>query len=177
MTEEILEIVNSRGQIIGLATRVQCYQKGLLHKAVSIFIRNFKGEIFLQKRSSNKSSFPLHWDLSASEHLKLGESYINGAKRGLQEELGIVVNDLRLIRPVHRQKNKFIKAGEEIIENELVELYLGEYNGEVNLDPSEVANGRFCSQDEIQEMINKEKFTPWFLDEWKSEVVCDNIYK
>lgn len=164
---ELLEIVDSNDQVIGQALRGEVYAQGLLHRAVNIIIVNSKGEIYLQQRSAQKKSFPLHWDLSAAEHLKPGENYQQAAIRGLKEELGLDLK-VRKIRPVHNQKNIFQKGDQRIIENELVELFQAEYDGEMTIDTAEVADGKFVSKEDISKMVDSGEldFTPWFLDEW-----------
>lgn len=169
MTElnEMLDIVDSEGGIIGQAQRGEVYRKGLLHKAVNILIIDSRKRVFLQQRANDKKAYPLYWDISASEHCKAGEAYNDAALiRGVREELGIST-PLELVRPVHAQSSSYQNGEEIIYENELVELYLGVLEGEVTIDQKEVAQGRFYSVDEISQKIKGgERFTPWFLDEW-----------
>ena len=87
--DEILEVVDEKNKVIGKATRGECYKKGLLHRAVNIFIFNSQGEVFLHQRSEKKLKYPGFWDLSCSEHVRVRESFENAATRGLREELGI----------------------------------------------------------------------------------------
>ncbi len=166
MESEIIEIVNKQGKVIRKARRSTAYKKGLLHKAVNIVIFNSKGELFIQQRSSKKSSFPLFWDISAAEHVKPKENFKEAAMRGLMEELSIDAK-VKKIRPKHIQKSEFSKGGIEIIENELVELYATIYNGKIKIDPSEVKNGKFVLLTKLKSLIAKEevKITPWGLDE------------
>lgn len=166
--EEILDIVDLQNQVVRVATREEACQIGWLHRAVSILVYNTEGKIFLQQRSSSKKVFPLYWDISVAEHVRSGESFIEAAKRGLQEELGISV-EVNLIRPVHMQNSRFEQDGQWVIENELVELYRADHDGEIKLDLEEVNEGGFFGMDQIQEMINSGtyQFTPWFLDEWR----------
>lgn len=163
---EILEIVNIKGEVIKKAKRSTAYQKGLLHKAVNILIFNSKYQLYLQQRSKCKSSFPLYWDISASEHLKPGETFKQSAERGLMEELSIKTK-LKRIRTKHSQRNEFYKNGQKIIENEIVELYAGLYSGNIKIDRTEVKVGKFISLSKLKTIIQqgKIKLTPWALDE------------
>lgn len=162
--DEQLEVVDENNQVIRVTTRGEIYQKGLLHRAVNVFIINSVKEIYLQKRSHKKLKYPLAWDLSTAEHVKPGETFINAAIRGLNEELGIEC-ELKLIRGVHRQDSGDNAAG--IIDNELTETYLGSFEGEIKLDPEEVASGQFLPVQQINKMISKGVlFTSWFRDEW-----------
>ena len=164
--DEILEIVDDNNNVIGKATRGECYEKGLLHRAVNIFIYNSKGQIFLHKRSDKKLKYPGYWDLSCSEHVKPGESFEVAAKRGLQEELNVEI-ELEEIIPIHRMDSSD-KEG-KYHDNELIITYKGVYDGKVKLDPEEVAAGKFFDVLEVNKLIKNGKlqFTPWFLKEWE----------
>lgn len=162
--DEILEVVDLDNKVIGQVTRGECYQKGLLHRAVNIFIFNSQGQVFLQKRSQKKFGFPLFWDLSCSEHVKPGESFEEAAKRGLKEELGIEIS-LKEIIPLHRVNNN---VG-EYKDNELVITYRGIYDSEMKYDLNEVSEGKFFNPAELDKLISSGELqvTPWFLEDWK----------
>lgn len=161
--DEIIDAVDKTGRVVGRISRVEAHLKGIPHKAVNIVVFNSKGEIYIQRRSKNKSVFPLFWDISASETLKSGESYKEAAKRGLAEELSIRC-DVELIRPVHVQRCEYRKGKELIKEYEFVELYKALWDGEIELDPEEVADGKLVSVKELKK-FGERTFTPWGLDE------------
>lgn len=163
--KEAVDIVNKNGEVIGKATRSQVYKEGLLHPAVSIIVVNKKGQIFIQRRSPKKI-LPLYWDISASEHVKSGEDYKSAALRGLEEELSIVAS-IKLLRNKHIQRNEHIIKDICIIEYELVELYGVIYNGNIEINQDEVAEGKFVSFQKLNELIKNDqiKFSPWGLDE------------
>lgn len=171
MTEltELLEVVDENDQVIGQATRGECYQKGLLHRAVNIFILNSQGEVYLQKRSMQKLIYPGRFDISASEHVKPGEPYLEAAKRGLHEELGISVEPVK-VRPVHNLHYPYKNKGLIIDDNELVETYRAVCDGKFKLDSSEVSEGSFLSRELINQMIKEDsgQFTDYFLEEWSN---------
>ena len=164
--DELIDIVDKNGRIRFQTTIKEACQKGLLHKAVNIIIVNTKGEIYLQKRSRGKPAYPLHWDISASEHLKSGENFKQAAHRGLMEELSIITK-LKRLRERHIQTSEFIKKGEKIIENELVELYSGIYNRKIKINKEEVEQGKFTSLNNLKSRVGSKaiKLTPWAKDE------------
>lgn len=166
-SQEILDIVDKDDRVIGQASRQEIHNKALLHRSVNMLLFRNR-EIFLQKRSKDKKSFPSIWDLSCAEHVLSGETYQEAAVRGFWEELGIKVTVER-IREVHSQDNSYFIEGNKVVDIELVELYKTEYLGEIKLDPVEVMEGIFLSIPDIKKMVrkNSSQFTPWFLDEWK----------
>ena len=157
--EEILEIVDKDNNVIGKALRLECYKKGLLHRAVNVFVFNSKGEVFLQKRSEKKFGFPLFWDLSCSEHVKPGETFQQAAKRGLKEELGIEAEVIEIL-PVHRINNR--DESKRYLDAELMVTFKAIFDGKMKFDPSEVAEGRFFNVSDFPQPL-----TPWFLEDWK----------
>lgn len=91
MSEEIFDVVNERDEVIGQRRRSEVHRLGLQHRAVHVLIFNSRGEVFLQKRSMKKDTFPGAWDSSASGHLDTGEDYDACAVREVREELGLVL--------------------------------------------------------------------------------------
>ena len=86
--DELFDVVDERDRVVGQATRAEVHARGLLHRAVHIFVFNSAGELLLQKRSALKDEYPACWTSSASGHLDAGEDYDTAARRELQEELG-----------------------------------------------------------------------------------------
>src|SRR5437764_14376788 len=89
MDDEIFDVVDQKDRIIGREARAEVHRRGLLHRAVHVLVFNSRGEIFLQKRSMSKDTFPGVWDSSASGHLDCGEDYDACALRELREEIGL----------------------------------------------------------------------------------------
>ena len=82
-------MVDSDDNILGYKSKLECHQgKGILHRAFSIFIFNFSGELLLQQRSAQKLLWPSFWSNSCCSHPRPGEDIEEAAHRRLQEELG-----------------------------------------------------------------------------------------
>ena len=88
---EIFDVVDEADRVVGMATRAEVHARKLRHRAVYVFLFNARGELFVQRRSATKDTFPCHYDSSASGHLNHGEDYDPCARRELQEELGLIV--------------------------------------------------------------------------------------
>ncbi len=87
--EEYVVLVNPKDEVLGLMEKQQAHINGLLHRAFSVFLFNDNGEMLLQKRSSEKYHSPNQWTNAVCSHPRDGETYLEGAKRRLREELGI----------------------------------------------------------------------------------------
>src|SRR5215204_2411337 len=89
MKDEIFDVVNELDEVIGKELRREVHRRGLKHRAIHVLVFNSSGEVFLQKRSMTKDTFPGAWDSSASGHLDCGEDYDACAIREAREEIGL----------------------------------------------------------------------------------------
>lgn len=158
--DEIFDVVNELDQVIGQATRGEVHAQRLLHRAVSVFVFNFKGLLLLQLRSPTKDEYPDCFTSSASGHLDSGEDYETAAVRELQEEL-------QLESPlVYCTK----LAASPDTANEHTVLYETTTDQPPQFHPTETCGGEFASMESIRQRIQQqpEKFTPPFraLFEW-----------
>ncbi len=88
--EEILDIVNEKGEIINSLPRTKIHgNPALIHRVVHVLVFNKNGDLYLQKRSANKDVAPGKWDTSVGGHVNHGETIQEALKRETLEELGI----------------------------------------------------------------------------------------
>jgi len=148
MKEEMFDVVNDRDEVIGQDSRRRVHDSGRRHRAVHLLIFNTRGDLFLQKRSARKDTFPGAWDSSAAGHVDQGESYDAAAARELEEELGLV-----LPRPPARLFK--IEAG-PMTGAEFVWVYRGQAEGPFALCPDEIERGDWFSPAHIGRWIAAE---------------------
>ncbi|WP_312076215.1 isopentenyl-diphosphate Delta-isomerase [Chryseobacterium sp.] len=165
--EELVVLVNTQDNILGLMEKQQAHVNGLLHRAFSIFLFNGKGEMLLQKRAEKKYHSPGQWTNAVCSHPRNGETYLEGAHRRLREELGI---ETELTEKFHFIYKADVGGG--LWEHELDHVFTGNYNAEFRLNKDEVEEVRFVSLEDLDKEIaeNPENFTEWFkiiLEEYK----------
>lgn len=145
MSKELWQLYDEQGRPLAGrgASKDEVFKQGLLHGASHVWIWRCGGgqpEVLLQKRASDKRTWPDCYDISAAGHIDLGEKPIVAAIRETIEEIGLTVleEDLQLIS-VHRAH---LSAGDDAIENEFQWLYLLELPGDshLSLQKSEVAS-------------------------------------
>jgi isopentenyl-diphosphate delta-isomerase len=85
---ELLVLVDEHDTPIGEMEKLEAHQKGLLHRAISVFIFNSKGELMLQQRAAEKYHSALLWTNTCCSHQRPGEASIDAAHRRLKEEMG-----------------------------------------------------------------------------------------
>jgi len=143
--DEIFDVVNERDEVIRQERRSEVHRKGLRHRAVHILFFNPRGEVFLQKRSMIKDTWPGRWDSSASGHLDAGEDYDACAVREVREELGWEIGSP--LSPLAR-----IAACRETGQ-EFVRVYRGEAEGPFALHPDEIEEGRWFAPAEVDRLV------------------------
>lgn len=166
-----IDIVDAHGEIVGCSTRKEAHDKGLLHRVAFVILFNFKGEIFVQKRSLKSSLFPGKFEGSLTGHVDKGETVHNAASRELFEELGVVAKGLKEV----------CEFGLHIDpERVLVSVFvMKDYKGKVTINDEEVDSGEFLPVDKLELRLKKEKskFHPFFVKAWEEFCKVDGIVR
>ena len=164
MNEETFEVLDGSGRAIGVAPRSEVHAKGLWHRAAHVFLFRSDGRLVLQRRAHTKDVCPGAWDLSVAEHLKPGETYVQGAARGLHEELGI--ENVFLETFGEPLKFKLELPEKAVKDYEFQQCFRGEFDGQLVPDSTEVAAVRPVHLLDLRTEIEKgpDRFTPWFLN-------------
>ena len=90
LPDVFIEVVDASGSPLLRMPQTHVRRQNLRHKAVFVCLRNTRGDIFLHKRpgAGVKEQAGL-WSLSASGHVRAGESLYDAAARRLGEVLGV----------------------------------------------------------------------------------------
>lgn len=135
--------------------------EGRRHLAITVLIYNSKDEVLLQRRKHKV--FDDIWDFTASTHpLHLenkDETLEEATLRALKDEY--VIEEIGDLREVG-EFNYYAKVG-ELCENEHDHLLVGEYNGEINLNPKHGYEAKWVDKIEVLKDMesNPDKYTPW----------------
>jgi 16S rRNA (adenine1518-N6/adenine1519-N6)-dimethyltransferase len=153
---ESLQVVDEHDHPVRGVDRATVHAEKLLHRAVHIFVLNSAGEMFLQRRSYLKDTFPRKWDSSAAGHVDLAESYAACANRELMEELGLSAEPLEIGQ---------IPASEGT-GHEFIRIYLARAEEIVELNDQEIETGGFFPLTMVDEWIQMrpEDFASGFLE-------------
>jgi len=152
--KELFDVCDEHDHVIGQAPRGEVHARGLLHRAVHIFVFNSRGELLLHRRSTQKDEYPLCMTSSASGHLGVGEDYATAAGRELEEELGL--------RAPLEFAAKFPASRDTA--NEHTHLYIAHTDDTPVPDPDEIAELEWATPAEVARRIadNPADFTPPF---------------
>ncbi|CRK40391.1 hypothetical protein BN1723_004818 [Verticillium longisporum] len=174
---------------IGNASKKACHlmtniDKGLLHRAFSVFLFDDQNRLLLQQRASEKITFPDMWTNTCCSH-PLGIPGEGGAaladavagvkraaQRKLEHELGIpaeqVPTDLfRFLTRIHYKAPSDGKWGE----HEIDYILFIKANVTLDVNKNEVQATQYVSPDELKALFQDPKlvFTPWF------KLICETM--
>lgn len=152
--------VDALDRQIGTADKAYCHRYGILHRAFSIFL--YHGDkLLLQRRALGKYHSGGKWANSCCSHPRAGETLEVAVERRLYEELGVKECPCREIGSfVYRHS-----FSPELYEYEYDHVFVGEYEGEVHPDESEIMDTRWYGRNELTKLMNEEpeRFAPWFI--------------
>ncbi|KAH6676737.1 NUDIX hydrolase domain-like protein [Halenospora varia] len=189
LMDEVCIVLDENDKPIGNFSKKICHlmtniDKGLLHRAFSVFLFNSKNELLLQQRATEKITFPDMWTNTCCSHplgipgetgVELPEAVAGvkrAAQRKLDHELGIKaaqvpIENFKFLTRIHYKAPSDGKWGEHEID------YILFIKADVDLEPNlnEVRDTRYVTADGLKTMFNDSalKFTPWF------KLICNSL--
>lgn len=147
------------GDLVAL-DKLEAHQRGLLHKAVSVFVI-CGDDLLIQQRALGKYHTPGLWANTCCTHPNWGEAPEDCAQRRLQEELGISGLMLR-----HRDQVTYrADVGSGLIEHELVDIFVSRVTRRVTVvpNPDEVMETSWVNIDTLSRQTREtpDLFSPW----------------
>lgn len=179
---EMCILIDENDNKIGADTKKNCHlneniDKGLIHRAFSVFLFNTENKLLLQQRSDAKITFPGCFTNSCCSHPlnnpgELEENEAIGVKRAAQRrlkaELGIPLEEVDL-NEMNYLTRIYYKAQSDGIwgEHEIDYILFLRKNVTLNPDPNEIKSYCYVSKEELKEILKKAargeiKLTPWF---------------
>jgi isopentenyl-diphosphate Delta-isomerase len=158
-SEEHIILVDADDREVGLAPKIEAHAQGLRHRAISVCILDGEGRMLLQRRALGKYHSGGLWTNACCTHPRAGETVELAARRRLREELGVDC-DLKWVLRTHYRA----AVGNGLIEDEVVHLFVGAYDGAVTPDSGEVAGCEWVSRPDLRARIaaHPEAYTYWF---------------
>ncbi|XP_071753027.1 isopentenyl-diphosphate Delta-isomerase 1 [Centroberyx gerrardi] len=182
LLSEMCILIDENDRKVGADTKKNCHlnsniDKGLLHRAFSVFIFNSEKKLLLQQRSDAKITFPGCFTNTCCSHplhtaSELEEADAMGvrraAQRRLKAELGIPMeqvtpDEMTYLTRIHYKAQSDGVWGE----HEIDYILFMQKDVEVDPDPNEIQSHCYVTKEELKEMLEKAKrqellITPWF---------------
>lgn len=156
--EEVI-YVDEQDKEIGKGEKLAAHQKGVLHRAISVFIFNSKGELMLQKRAKHKYHSAGLWSNTCCSHPRPGEDIRAAAKRRLKEEMGLTVSFSHVSHLLYK-----VTFDNGLTEHEYDHMFVGETDTAPTLNPDEAEDWKWMSPEAVAKDIEQhpEEYSYWF---------------
>ena len=187
--EDQIILVDEQDRETGRVGKLEAHEKGLLHRAFSIFIfrkilvdepdgtRTFHIQLLIQQRAEGKYHSGGLWANSCCSHPRDGEELLEAAARRLPEETGYTVSDLEGgetgVAGALEEKGAFVYTAEfdnGLTEHEFDHVLIGWLrkdllDKEPQPNPEEASRMEFVDvADVMQDVLkNPGKYAAWFL--------------
>jgi isopentenyl-diphosphate delta-isomerase len=152
-------LVDAADVQIGTAQKLDAHRRGLMHRAISVLVRNKDGALLLQRRSAGKYHSGGLWANACCSHPMPGEDTAIAARRRLREEMGIECA-LAPLFVTHYRAN----VSDGLIEDEVVHVFGAIHNGPVAPEPTEVSETKWLSLAELKRdmQARPDAYAVWF---------------
>ena len=148
--DELVEEVDTDGRVLRVVTRAEMRAARLRHRTTFIAVVDADHRLLVHQRSPLKDVWPSRWDIAAGGVAAVGESWEDGARRELAEELGIDAAVVAL--GGGRYDDEDVKT--------VAEVFLARHAGDVRFADGEVVDARWVTLGELDELIGSERCCP-----------------
>ncbi|WP_029285268.1 isopentenyl-diphosphate Delta-isomerase [Pedobacter sp. R20-19] len=157
MKEQII-LVDVNDFPVGYMEKLEAHQKGVLHRAFSVFIFNSKNELLLQQRAKNKYHSGGLWTNTCCSHPRPGENNLEAANRRLMEEMGMKADLSYAFNFTYEAE-----FNNGLIEHELDHVFFGKSDLIPVLNREEVEDFKYLSLSLLKEELQykPDEYTPW----------------
>lgn len=158
MAEEQVILIDETDREIGSEEKITAHEKGVRHRAFSVFIFSSAGKLMLQKRADGKYHSAGLWTNTCCGHPRPGEETQDAAKRRLQEEMGFSCDLKEVFLFAYRTE---LENG--LTENEIDHVFFGEHNDAPRADPLEASDWKWVSREELELDVHSspKRYTYW----------------
>jgi isopentenyl-diphosphate delta-isomerase len=152
-------LVDEKDHEIGTMEKMEAHRKGLLHRAISVFIIDNSGNWLLQKRATGKYHSNGLWSNTACSHPLPNETILQAANRRLDQEMGIKADLIKIFDFIYHEP-----LDANLFEHELDHVFLGITNDLPKPNPEEVSDWKLINFNDLNGDIQShpENYTVWF---------------
>lgn len=148
---ELVDVVDADDRVVGNATRAEMRARKLRHRVTYILVFNGRSQLFVHQRTASKDIYPSYYDVAVGGVVGAGETYDDGARRELAEELGITAAAPRPILSFQYEDADTSVNGR---------VYSCTYDGPLTLQADEIVSGEWLDLDVVIERARQAPFCP-----------------
>ena len=156
---ESVILVDDNDIEVGVMEKMEAHLTGTMHRAISVFVFNEKGDYLLQQRAQHKYHSGSKWSNTCCSHPRPGEALLDAAHRRLKEEMGLDCNLAFWFSFKYRAE-----LDHGLVENEYDHVFMGISNDLPRPDPNEVSSFKYISRADLEKDLisNPEHYSEWF---------------
>ncbi|XP_063387726.1 isopentenyl-diphosphate Delta-isomerase 1 isoform X2 [Cydia fagiglandana] len=191
LDKDICLLVDEKDNIIGTATKRECHKVGpegdiLLHRAFSVFLFNKRGDMLLQRRSSQKVTYPDYYSNACCSHPlyidNKPENIIDAARRRLNHELGIPMDQMEPELFTFLTRVHYHDPGDGVFgEHEIDHVLFLQSDVKIKPNSDEISEYCFVPKNEFNAFIPtlEGPITPWFnmIRRHRLKLWWDNLHR
>jgi len=165
--EDRVVVVDVNDNVISLCPKTEAHKKGILHRAVSVFLINSNGEWLIQRRAKVKYHSAELWSNTCCTHPLPWESYHSAAMRALQKEMGMTCEIKYLFDFIYKADLEG-----DMKEYELDHVFFGICNEQPIVNVNEVSEYKYIRPEILKISIEQHPdiYTEWF------KLVFERVY-
>lgn len=152
-------LVDENDQPIGEMDKMEAHEKGILHRAFSIFIFNSKGEMLIHQRANKKYHGGGLWTNACCSHPQWDEDIKESAEQRLQFEMGLQCNLKKVFAFIYHTP-----VENDLIEHEYDHVLVGYTDLLPIPNADEVENYQWIERSDLLKKVadQPDLFTYWF---------------
>jgi len=162
---EVVVLLDEQGRATGTMPKAQAHHAGTpLHLAFSTYVLDDDDRLLLTRRALTKRTFPGVWTNTVCGHPGPGEDLAHAAVRRAGQELGLRLEDVRLVLPRFRYRAEM----HGVVENEICPVLVARAGGDrLVVDPDEVDDVRWEPWAEVVASVldGSREISPWCAEQ------------
>ena len=151
-------LVDRSDKEIGLEEKMAAHKKGDLHRAISVYIFNSKGQLMMQQRAAGVYHSPFVWSNTCCSNCYEGESAAESAHRSLKNEMGFDCKLTEMFTQIYKTP---VTNG--MTEHEFLHVFFGRHEETPKINSEEVMDWKWVNFQDLSDDIKKngKEYSAW----------------
>ena len=164
-TSESVVLLDESGTAIGTADKAEVHGPDTpLHLAFSCYVFDADGRLLVTQRALHKKTWGGVWTNSCCGHPAPDEDLTVAVRRRVGQELGLALDDVRLVLPAFRYR---AVMADGTVENEMCPVFVATTTDQERLDADEVEDAEWVPWAEFraQVLAGERDVSPWCVEQ------------
>lgn len=151
-------LVDANDNQIGLEEKIKTHKEGILHRAISVYLFNSKGELMLQQRAAGTYHSGMLWSNTCCSNCYEEESAEFSAHRALKSEMDIECEIKKALEVIYKTD-----VGGGLTEHEYLHVFFGRYDNAPKINPKEANDWKWVSFPDLVRDVNEnpDRYSNW----------------